>query len=257
MDWFHEWMGEWTVESTYGGSASSFARRFGKVLSPSDMTFSHPDVLTTGEILPRTGGDFVMASIPDTACPPLDEIRPEFSSIESVERFRWNYSGDLHMKRGWRIWHHNGVVQLRHLCYPGDFVMEVSSVPLTKGGSYLRSGSARSFDGVCAVIDAWSRLNIAGVGYMEHCQARQEWQGRFSGRAYLFMVTSSPSPVLLEMIPIPDNQRDIRYRIERFGSQLRFWWLDSGGEFQSTSVVPAGGGRIVLKFEGVQVHTAC
>lgn len=253
--WHYTWMTGWQFEP-YNSAAPppSSSYRYGKLLEPGDTLFSSATVTHNGAVVARSAtSEFVRAPIPDTFCPPLDISTFEGSSSYHTDRFRWIPAGEVNTSRKWRIWHTSGRIALVHACYDGDFVMEVISRPLNRMGSYLRSSPARSFDGVGVVIDAWGRLYIAATGYMEHTVAQPGWQGRYYGRAYLFLVTGTPVPVLLEMVPISDAQLDVRYRVERASTDIRFQYL-VGSDWLVTPWVTGGSGRVSIVLDGVQVH---
>jgi hypothetical protein len=89
---------------------------------------------------------------------------------------------------------------------------------------------------------------------MEHYMPRLEWQSRYNGPAVLFLLPSVPEPIYMDMVPIPDNVRVIRYRIQRQGPNIRFLWEDTNGVFIPTAWNSIGTSPATMWFEGVQVH---
>jgi len=258
MDWFAEWGSEWQEDGIGGEGVSTDVRMFGKSIGAYGLLFLNSCTRMNAVFIQRDAqDDFARMEIPDTRCPPLDIELSLIgnSAAQRSERYRWSWSGDVQFNKGWRIWESTGIVQLNHTVYPGDFVVQFNFGAIKKSGSYLRSGNARSFDGVCVVINHGGRLYIAGAGWMEHYQPRQEWQNRYAGRAYLMLVTAGgPTPLYLEMVPVPDSQHETAIRIERQVTNLRFHWLSSSDAFVATDWFPSQEGPVSIRLEGVQVH---
>ena len=251
-EWHAEWGSEWTGETAVDAVVTVSARRIGKRIQPGDLLFSETGG-ARAYVSRSPDDDFARMPVPDTYCPNL-VTGAGFSSVVT-DVYRYIPQGDVDTSKAWKLSHRTGKIELSHSVYPNmDFTLQVEGRVISKHGSYLRNGIGKSFDGVGCCLNIAGRLVIAAHGWMEHYMPRPEWENRYNGPAILFLIPSSPDPIYLDMIPVDDKVKVIRYRIHRQGSQIRFYWQDTNGTFIPTGWYPVASAAATLWFEGIQVH---
>jgi len=231
--------------------------RFGRVLKSGDQLFATSCQTSSGAIiLQRTSSDdYVRFRLPDTSCPPLPEPNnpPDSGQADEAEPNRWQTTGTPDTSNKWLIDEQTDQIQLAYSCFPGDFVIEVVSDYVSREGTCFGDISTMSWDGVALMFDLAGKTFGIGVTWSHHFGVTEVPWGGESGRSYLWFVAQGSSPVSYGELMIPNAQTDVRYRVERSGSNIRFGMLNSSGSWDYSLWHSAGTGEIQFRWEGVRV----
>ena len=260
--WFQDWFGDWFGRRHQIPPVPY--TRYGRVFDQStDRLFGFQEGSWQCEISPgavilsRTDtDDYVRFRVPDTDCPPLPEPNAPLDSGQSdeAEPNRWQVVGSPNTSNKWLIAEQTDQIQLSYSCYSGDFVLEVVSDYVSRTGTCTGEDGTRSWDGVALMFDMAGKTFGIGVTWSHHFGLTEvPWGGAESGRSYLwFVAQGSGIPVHGELM-IPNAQTDVRYRVERSGSNIRFGMLNSSGSWVYSQWLEAGTGQIQFRWEGVRV----
>lgn len=230
--------------------------RIGRVLKQGDTLFAGSQVSAGGIILVRQStDDYVRFRVPDTNCPPLPEPDQPFDSgvADEAEPSRWSYSGNPDTSNKWQMLESGDSIWLNYSVYSGDFMLEVESSYVGKTGTNTGSPGYLTFDGVCLVFTIGNKTYGIGVGWSKHHGVTEVPWGGMEGRAIWWFVAQGTIEVGVGEYMIPTNQNNVRYRVERNGSNIRFGWLNSSGQWNYSNWFSAGMGEIKVKFEGVRI----
>jgi len=260
--WFQDWFGDWFGRRHQIPPVPY--TRYGRVFDQStDRLFGFQEgswqceVSSGAVILSRTDtDDYVRMRVPDTDCPPLPEPNAPLDSglADEAEPNRWQIIGTPNTSNKWLIKQQTDQIQLAYTCYSGDFVIEVSSDYVSKTGTCTGEIGTMSWDGVALMFELGGKTYGIGVTWSHHFGVTEvPWSGEQSGRSYLlFVAQGSGVPLHAELI-IPNAQTDVRYRVERSGSNIRFGMLNSSGSWVYSQWLAAGTGEIQFRWEGVRV----
>jgi len=270
MGWMGNWLGNW-MGSWFGlgqqqqqpADATPYTR-YGRVLkAATDRLFGFSEgswqcTISPGAvILSRTAtDDYVRMRVPDTDCPPLPQPNSPMDSgvADEAEPNRWLVSGTPNTSNKWLIKQQSDQIQLAYTCYAGDFVIEVVSDYVSKTGTCTGEIGTYSWDGVALMFDLAGKTFGIGVTWSHHFGLVEvPWGGEQSGRSYLWFVAQGTGILLHAELVIPHSQTDVRYRVQRSGSNIRFGMLNSSGSWVYSQWLSAGTGQIQFRWEGVRV----
>jgi hypothetical protein len=271
MSWMGNWLGNW-MGSWFGlgqqqqqpSQQPAPYTRYGRVIkSAKDRLFGFQEGSWQCEISPgavilgRTQtDDYVRFRVPDTDCPPLPQPSTPLDSgqADEAEPNRWMVTGTPNTSNKWLIKQQTDQIQLSYSCFSGDFVIEVSSDYVSKTGTCTGEIGTYSWDGVALMFDLAGKTFGIGVCWSHHFGLTEvPWSGEQAGRSYLwFVAQGSGVPLHAELI-IPHAQTDVRYRVQRSGSNIRFAMLNSAGSWVYSQWLSAGPGQIQFRWEGVRV----
>jgi len=231
--------------------------RFGRVTNSGDQLFAASCQVSPGAVLlqRQSADDYVRFRVPDTNCPPLPEPDSPLDSgqADEAEPNRWQVTGSPNTSNKWLIAEQTDKIQLAYTCFPGDFVIEVVSDYVSKTGSCTGDIGTMSWDGVALMFELGTRTYGIGVCWSHHFGVTEVPWGGSSGRSYLWWVANGSSPVSYGELMIPNAQTNVRYRVERSGSNVRFGMLNSSGSWVYSLWHSAGTGEIQVRWEGVRV----
>jgi hypothetical protein len=269
MGWMGNWLGNW-MGSWFGlgqqqqPSQPAPYTRYGRVFDQStDRLFGFQEgswqceVSSGAVILSRTDiDDYVRMRVPDTDCPPLPEPNAPLDSglADEAEPNRWQIIGTPNTSNKWLIKQQSDQIQLAYTCYSGDFVIEVSSDYVSKTGTCTGDLGMWTWDGVALMFELGGKTFGIGVTWAHKFGlTKEEWGGQ-SGRSYLWFVELTPSDLAYSDVLIPNTQTDVRYRVQRSGSNIRFGMLNSLGNWEySIWWESVGTGEIQIRWEGVRL----
>ncbi|MEJ5251925.1 MAG: hypothetical protein WHX60_08565 [Armatimonadota bacterium] len=258
--WIGNWAGKWFGSGQQQPTPATTARRFGRILKQADILFADsqfPSLVSSGAVIlaRQSSDDYVRFRIPDTACPPLPEPGTPLDSgvSDEAEPARWSYSGNPNTSNSWQMLESTDSIWLNYSVYSGDFMLEVESSCVSKTGTNTGDPGYLTFDGVCLVFDIGSKTYGIGVGWSKHHGVTEVPWGGSEGRAIRWFVAQGTSKVGVGEYMIPTSQSNVRYRVERSGSNIRFGWLNSSGQWSYSNWLSAGTGEIQVKFEGVRI----
>jgi len=267
MGWMGNWLGNW-MGSWFGlgqqqqqqPDAAPYTR-YGRVLKRArDKLFADSDArceISPGAvILPRTDtDDYVRFRVPDTDCPPLPEPGTPLDSgqADEAEPNRWQVTGSPNTSNKWLIAEQTDQIQPSYSCYSGDFVLEVVSDYVSKTGTCTGEIGTMSWDGVALMFDMAGKTFGIGVTWSHHFGVTEVPWGGPEGRSYLWFVAQGSSQVSYGQLMIPGAQSNVRYRVQRSGSNIRFGMLSSSSSWVYSPWFAAGTGEIQFRWEGVRV----
>jgi hypothetical protein len=267
MSWMGNWLGNW-MGSWFGlgqqqqqqPDAAPYTR-YGRVLKRArDKLFADSDArceISPGAvILPRTDtDDYVRMRVPDTDCPPLPEPGTPLDSgqADEAEPNRWQVTGSPNTSNKWLIAEQTDQIQPSYSCYSGDFVLEVVSDYVSKTGTCTGEIGTMSWDGVALMFDMAGKTFGIGVTWSHHFGVTEVPWGGPEGRSYLWFVAQGSSQVSYGQLMIPGAQSNVRYRVQRSGSNIRFGMLSSSSSWVYSPWFAAGTGEIQFRWEGVRV----
>ena len=238
--------------------------RYGRILSPAtDRLFgvqqgsSQLCQISAGAvILGRTEtDDYVRMRVPDTFCPFLPQPRYplDLGASDIAEPDRWVVSGQPDTSSNWLIAEQTDQIQLAYSCFSGDFEVEVVSDYVSKTGSCTGDISVKTWDGVALMFELGGKTFGIGVTWSHHFGETEVPWGGSQGRSYLWFVAQRTNKIAYGELMIPNSQTNVRYRVQRSGSNIRFGMLSSSGSWVYSSWQSAGNGEIVFRWEGVRV----
>ncbi len=235
--------------------------RVGRILRSGDILFGDSEkpasVSAGGVVLLRRGDDdYVRFRVPDTQCPPLPLPSTPLDSgvADEAEPNRWNIYGQPDTQNKWKLLESRDKIELNYTVYPGDFVIEVVSSYISKTGTNTGSPGYLTFDGICLTFTVGNYVYGIGVGWAVHHGVVEVPWGGSEGRAiWWFIATTNGGKLATGGYMIPASQTDVRYRVQRSGSQLRFGWLNSNGQWNYSNYMSVGSGEISVTFEGVRI----
>lgn len=258
--WIGNWAGKWFGSGQQQPTPATTARRFGRILKQADILFADsqfPSLVSSGAVIlaRQSSDDYVRFRVPDTSCPPLPEPNTPLDSgvADEAEPSRWSYSGNPNTSSKWQMLESTDSIWLNYSVYPGDFMLEVESSYVSKAGTNTGDPGYMTFDGVCLVFDIGSKTYGIGVGWAKHHGVTEVPWGGSEGRAIWWFIAQGSTKIGTGEYMIPTSQTNVRYRVERSGSNVRFGWLNSSGQWNYSSWLSAGTGAIQVKFEGVRI----
>ena len=268
MGWMGNWLGNW-MGSWFGlgqqqqPSQPAPYTRYGRVFDQStDRLFGFQEgswqceVSSGAVILSRTDtDDYVRMRVPDTDCPPLPEPNAPLDSgqADEAEPNRWQVTGSPNTSNKWLIAEQTDQIQPSYSCYSGDFVLEVVSDYVSKTGTCTGEIGTMSWDGVALMFDMAGKTFGIGVTWSHHFGVTEVPWGGPEGRSYLWFVAQGSSQVSYGQLMIPGAQSNVRYRVQRSGSNIRFGMLSSSSSWVYSPWFAAGTGEIQFRWEGVRV----
>ena len=110
-----------------------------------------------------------------------------------------------------------------------------------------------SWDGVALMFELAGKTFGVGVTWSHHFGNTEVPWGGEAGRSYICFVEQGSALSSFEDLMIPNTQTNVRYRVERSGSNVRFGMLNSSGVWEYTQWHSAGTGEIHFGWEGVRV----